>query len=69
MKKLGSEPRVEYAEQNYRVQATGIPNDPTFGQLWGLRNTGQTVNGVSRHARRRHRRRRGLGRHDRLERR
>jgi subtilisin family serine protease len=28
-----------------RTQAT-VPDDPSFGQQWGLRNTGQTVNGV-----------------------
>src|SRR4029077_6250481 len=37
----------EYAEPNYIVTATAIPNDPFFPQLWGLNNTGQiggTVN-------------------------
>jgi len=32
---------VEYAEPNYIVHALAIPNDPSFGQLWGLRNTAQ----------------------------
>jgi subtilisin family serine protease len=38
---------VEYAEPNYIVYAEAIPNDPYFSQLWGLHNTGQTVNGAS----------------------
>jgi subtilisin family serine protease len=32
---------VEYAEPNYYVYAQVIPNDPSFSQLWGLKNTGQ----------------------------
>lgn len=32
---------VEYAEPNYYLYAQVIPNDPSFSQLWGLRNTGQ----------------------------
>ena len=37
---------VEYAEPNYIVHAIQAPpNDPQFGQLWGLQNLGQVVNG------------------------
>ncbi len=36
---------VEYAEPDYIVHHCATPNDPSFGQLWGLNNTGQTVNG------------------------
>jgi len=33
---------VEYAEPDYIVRALAtIPNDPDFGSLWGLNNTGQ----------------------------
>ncbi len=32
--------RIEYAEPNYIVYATAIPDDPDFGNLWGLHNTG-----------------------------
>jgi len=39
---LGQDPRMEYAELNYIVSADVTPNDPQFGQLWGLNNTGQT---------------------------
>lgn len=35
-------PAVEYAEPNYIVYASNIPNDPLFPKLWGLNNTGQT---------------------------
>jgi serine protease len=40
---LRRDPRVRFAEPDavYRVDA--LPNDPLFGQLWGLNNTGQTV--------------------------
>ncbi len=35
---------VEYAEPNFIVRISAQPNDPSFGQLWGLHNTGQTIN-------------------------
>jgi len=45
---LKTEPTVESAEPNYiRHIYAQPPNDPLFGQLWGLRNTGQSVNGVT----------------------
>lgn len=34
-------PQVLYAEPNWIVQALAVPNDPRFGELWGLHNTGQ----------------------------
>ncbi len=38
-------PDVEYSEPNYLYYASGftLPNDPDFGKLWGLHNTGQTL--------------------------
>lgn len=38
---------VKYAEPDYIVYRTATPNDTYFGQglMWGLHNTGQTVNG------------------------
>lgn len=33
---------VQYAEPDYIQQIQAVPNDPSFGQLWGLNNTGQT---------------------------
>lgn len=40
-------PDVEYAEPNYIVRASAIPNDARFGEQWGLHNTGQNVNGFA----------------------
>ena len=37
-----SDPRVLYAEPNYRVQMIEVPNDPRYSELWGLNNEGQT---------------------------
>jgi subtilisin family serine protease len=36
---------VAYAEPDWVMRTTAIPNDPNFGNLWGMRNIGQTVNG------------------------
>ena len=33
---------VEYAEPDYQVRLVGNPNDPQFGSLWGMHNSGQT---------------------------
>ena len=41
---LKSHPDIEYAEPNYYLYVTSTPNDTHFQQLWGLQNTGQTVN-------------------------
>ncbi|MBZ5640789.1 MAG: S8 family serine peptidase, partial [Acidobacteriia bacterium] len=40
--RLRANPNVEYAEPNYYVHASIVPNDPRFPEMWGLRNTGQT---------------------------
>lgn len=45
--RYATSPHVEYAEPNYIVQALTVPNDPSFSELWGLNNTGQTVNGIT----------------------
>src|SRR5204863_5406242 len=29
------------------LHADGTPNDPYYGLLWGLKNTGQVINGVA----------------------
>lgn len=38
-------PEIEYAEPNYVYTPQATPNDPDFGLLWHLHNTGQWVNG------------------------
>jgi subtilisin family serine protease len=39
---LRRQPAVEYAEPDYRVHVDALfPDDPHFGELWGLHNTGQ----------------------------
>ncbi|QPD02979.1 MAG: hypothetical protein Nkreftii_000753 [Candidatus Nitrospira kreftii] len=44
--KYRSNPAIEYAEPNYLYWLKTIPNDAQFDTLWGLHNTGQTVNGI-----------------------
>ncbi|MDY6844141.1 MAG: S8 family serine peptidase [Thermodesulfobacteriota bacterium] len=41
------DPNVEYAEPNYYCYATITPDDEYFENLWGIHNSGQTVNGRS----------------------
>jgi hypothetical protein len=43
---LSARSDVLYAEPNYIVYADDTPDDPRFGELWGLLNVGQTINGV-----------------------
>jgi subtilisin family serine protease len=38
---------AEPSEVSFNSALAYIPDDPDFSQLWGLRNTGQTVNGMS----------------------
>ncbi len=42
---FSAHPDAEYAEPNYILHAVVLPNDPSFGQLWGLQNTGQSILG------------------------
>ncbi|MBI2933691.1 MAG: S8 family serine peptidase [Planctomycetes bacterium] len=43
VRELSRHPDVEYVEPNFVVNTFDqIPNDPSFSQLWGLHNTGQT---------------------------
>ncbi len=43
---LEADPQVAYAEPNF-LRSTAATNDPYFGMLWGLENTGQEVNGAT----------------------
>jgi serine protease len=40
---LRADPAIEYAEPNLIVRVTNLPDDPSFGALWGLNNIGQTA--------------------------
>ena len=40
--RLSRSAAVLYAEPNYIARASAIPNDPRFGELYGLHNTGQS---------------------------
>ncbi len=40
--RLTGRPGIAYAEPNYIQYADATPDDPDFGQLWGLHNDGQT---------------------------
>lgn len=44
---LSADPNVAMVEPNYLRRVSALPNDARFGDLWALRNTGQTVNGVN----------------------
>ena len=45
---LKTDPSVETVEPNYlRHVSAASSGEPDFNKLWGLRNTGQTVNGVT----------------------
>ena len=37
-----SAPGVHSIEPDFVIESRAIPNDPSFGQLWGLNNTGQS---------------------------
>ncbi|MCL1065960.1 S8 family serine peptidase [Shewanella olleyana] len=41
IKVISQHPAVKYAEPNYTYKALGMPDDPSFVDLWGLHNTGQ----------------------------
>ena len=44
---LQHNPNIEYVEANYIVQLVATPNDPSYSSLWGLKNIGQVVSGMT----------------------
>ena len=44
---LKADPTVESVEPDYLRWFTAVPNDSRFADMWGLQNTGQTVNSVA----------------------
>jgi subtilisin family serine protease len=46
LRDLNNRPDVEYAERDYLFHLTGFTDEPRFDELWGLHNTGQTINGI-----------------------
>ncbi|MBK7366526.1 MAG: S8 family serine peptidase [Candidatus Eisenbacteria bacterium] len=38
---LSADPAVEYAQPNHIFHVDVVPNDPSFGSLWAMKNTGQ----------------------------
>lgn len=47
VRELEADPAVAVAERDGYRTLDAIPNDPLFGQLWGLRNTGIGIHGFS----------------------
>lgn len=47
IRNLERRPDVEYAEPDQILSRTGYTDETRFGELWGLNNTGQSVEGVS----------------------
>src|SRR4051812_23044144 len=41
------DPRVAWAEPDVYRSAAALPNDPYYGEQWGLSNSGQTVDGAA----------------------
>ncbi len=42
---LATDPAVVHAERDGYLRLDSIPNDPLFGELWGLQNTGLGIAG------------------------
>ncbi len=45
--KFKADPNIEIAEPDYIARLQAVPNDTNYGLMWGLRNTGQSVNGTT----------------------
>ena len=44
---LMKDPTVKSVSANYSRTINALPDDPRFGDLWAMHNTGQTINGVT----------------------
>ena len=42
-----ADPNIEIAEPDYIAHIQAVPNDTFYSRLWGLKNSGQTVNGTA----------------------
>ncbi len=42
-----ADPNVEIAEPDYIARIQAVPNDTFYSNLWGLKNSGQSVNGTT----------------------
>ncbi len=47
IRQLQTDPAVEYVEPNFIQYLATTPNDTEYSKLWGMNNTGQTVNLVA----------------------
>ncbi len=43
IQRLSSDPTVVSVQPNYLYSFSSLPNDPYFSSMWGLYNTGQTI--------------------------
>ncbi|NMB74434.1 MAG: S8 family serine peptidase [Myxococcales bacterium] len=41
-RRIARDPRVAYAEPNWKIRLLNTPNDPRYSEDWGMNNTGQT---------------------------
>ena len=48
VERMSNDPRVEYAEPNYLLYPSTMPNDSLFTQQWSLMNTGAFRDGQTR---------------------
>ncbi|MFM7057242.1 MAG: S8 family serine peptidase [Planctomycetota bacterium] len=44
---LQGQPGIRYAEPDWISELAAVPNDPNYGRMWGMENTGQAVNGTT----------------------
>ena len=47
IEQLQGKPGIRYAEPNWIGDWANTPNDPDYSRMWGMENTGQSVNGTT----------------------